>query len=179
MKLLRKLKQLFYRFSNSEIEMNLQEKITANFTLGELLYSGTAVRLGLKNIPNDVQLAHLKESAHGLFQKVRDVLNQPIQINSGFRCDAVNKAVGGSKTSAHCNGYAIDFVCPKFGTPFEIAVFLARELPKKGFKFDQIILEFDSWVHIGFKNTEGMQRGQVLTAKKVGGKTVYFSGVVK
>lgn len=159
--------------------MNLNEQVTQNFKLSELLYSGTAVRLGLKNIPNDEQLNHLRAAATGLFQKVRDVLNEPIQINSGFRSFEVNKAVGGSQTSAHCNGYAIDFVCPKFGTPRTIAEHLASELPKLGIQFDQIILEFDSWVHIGFKNQSGQQRGQVLTAKKIAQKTVYFNGVVK
>lgn len=153
-------------------------QVTENFTLSELLHSNTAVRLGIKNEPTTDHKANLITACHELFQPVRDALGEAVLISSGYRSERVNKAVGGSLTSAHCVGYAIDFISPKFGTPKEIAKFLAKELPKRGIKFDQIILEFDSWVHIGFKTRTGAQRGQVLTAKKVAGKTKYYTGVV-
>ncbi|MNG43640.1 Peptidase M15 [compost metagenome] len=153
-------------------------QVTKNFTLAELLHSNTAVRLGIKNQPSLDHQANIITACHQLFQPVRNLLNQSVLISSGYRSDAVNHAVGGSKTSAHSVGYAIDFISPNFGSPREIATFLAKELPKHEIKFDQIILEFDSWVHIGFKTREGKQRGEVLTAKKVKGKTQYFNGVV-
>lgn len=153
-------------------------QVTKNFHLSELLHSNTAVRLGLKNIPSQDHQANLITACHALFQPMREALGQSVLISSGYRSPAVNKAVGGSATSAHSVGYAIDFISPKFGTPREIATFLAKELPARGIKFDQIILEFDSWVHIGFKTRDGRQRNEVLTAKKVAGVTRYFQGVV-
>lgn len=153
-------------------------QVTKNFHLSELVHSNTAVRLGIKNIPSQDHQANLITACHALFQPMRDALGQSVLISSGYRSPAVNKAVGGSTTSAHSVGYAIDFISPKFGTPREIATFLAKELPIRGIKFDQIILEFDSWVHIGFKTRDGRQRNEVLTAKKVAGVTRFFKGIV-
>lgn len=152
-------------------------QVTKNFTLAELLHSNTAVRKGIKNIPTTDHQANLITACHALFQPMRDALGKSVLISSGYRSLAVNKAVGGSDKSAHCVGYAIDFISPTFGTPKEIASFLAEELPKRGIKFDQIILEFDEWVHIGFKSQKGAQRGQVLTAKKYKGATQYLEGI--
>ncbi|RSN77913.1 D-Ala-D-Ala carboxypeptidase family metallohydrolase [Acinetobacter haemolyticus] len=153
-------------------------QVTKNFTLAELLHSNTAVRKGIKNVPTTDHQANLITACHELFQPIRDALGKSVLISSGYRSIAVNNAVGGSKSSAHCVGFAIDFISPSFGTPADVAKFLATELPKRGIKFDQIILEFDSWVHIGYKNQAGEQRGQVLTAKKVRGVTRFFNGVV-
>lgn len=153
-------------------------QVTENFHLSELLHSHTAVRQGIPNEPTSDHKLNLITACTQLFQPMREALGKAVLINSGYRSEAVNKAVGGSKTSAHCVGYAIDFISPKFGTPREIATFLAKELPKRGIKFDQIILEFDSWVHIGFKTRDGRQRGEVLTAKKVKGVTQYYKGIV-
>ncbi len=158
-------------------KLGLLMQVTKNFTLAELLHSNTAVRKGIENIPSTDHQANLITACHELFQPTRDVLNKPILISSGYRSIAVNKAVGGSKTSAHCIGYAIDFISPSFGSPAAVAKFLAKELTKRGIKFDQIILEFDEWVHIGYKNQKGEQRGQILTAKKVNGVTEYSQGI--
>ncbi len=78
--------------------------------------------------------------------------------------------MGGSKTSAHRTGHAVDFICPSFGTPAQVAAFLAKNLKD----FDQIIEEFDQWVHIGFGPGK---RKQLLTARKVGGRTKYSPGI--
>ena len=152
-------------------------KLTENFYLSELLVSNTATRLGINNTPTGEIIEHLCESAENLWQPVRDLLGKPMLISSGYRSPAVNARVGGSRTSAHCYGYAIDFTCPSFGTPAEIARFLAKELPKHGIKYDQVIMEFGRWVHLGYKSRMGAQRGQNLTAKIVAGKTVYVVGV--
>jgi hypothetical protein len=152
-------------------------QVTKNFTLAELLHSNTAVRKGIKNIPTTDHQANLITACHALFQPMRDALDKSVLISSGYRSIAVNNAVGGSKSSAHCVGYAIDFISPTFGTPKEIAQFLAKELVKREIKFDQIILEFNEWVHIGYKSQKGEQRGQVLTAKKVKGVTEYSQGI--
>ena len=74
------------------------------------------------------------------------------------------------RTSAHRTGHAVDFVCPEFGTPAQVAAHLAKHLPK----FDQLIEEFGGWVHIGFGPGQRMQK---LTARKVNGRTVYTQGI--
>lgn len=76
-------------------------------------------------------------------------------------------------------GYAADLIAPKFGTPYELALFLSKELPRRGIKFDQIISEFGDWVHVGLCTQAGEQRGELLTAKKVNDKTVYKKGILK
>lgn len=156
-------------------------QITANFKMSELTHSNTAVAKKLSNKPNAAHEKNLIESAINLFQPVRDILGQPMIINSGYRSPVVNKAVGGSATSAHSIGYAIDFVCPKFGDSVAIAKLLVEKLYTQKIAFDQLILEFPgtpgSWIHIGYKNGSGEQRRQILTAKKVDGKTKYHSGL--
>ena len=93
---------------------------------------------------------------------VRNVLNgQPIMISSGYRSPEVNAAVNGSKNSQHMQGKAVDFTCPNFGSPNTII----RAIKNSGIKFDQLILEFDSWVHISFSDPS---RKQVLIADRNG-----------
>lgn len=153
-------------------------QITKNFHLSEFLISQTATRHGINNTPTAQHEANLIESCEKLWQPTRDLLGVPMLISSGYRSPALNRAVGGSQTSAHPFGRAIDFTAPSFGTPREIVTFLVKQFADKGIKFDQIILEFDRWVHLGYKSPTGQQREQVLTAKKVNGKTKYFVGIV-
>ncbi|VXB85511.1 Peptidase M15 [Enhydrobacter sp. 8BJ] len=160
---------------------NQDFKVTPDFWYSELIHSNTAMRLNLPNTPTEQHKQNLIEACTNLWQPMRKLLDKPVHINSGYRSLAVNNAVGGSKTSAHSAGFAIDFTAPSFGNPRQIVKFLADALPKNGIKFDQLILEFpdssSAWVHIGYKNRTGNQRGQILTAKKVGGKTQYVAGV--
>lgn len=159
-----------------------KDQITDNFHFSELTHSNTAVRKNIRNTPSDKHRANLIEATKKLFQPMREILGKPVLISSGYRSEAVNRAVGGSRTSAHSFGFAIDFTSPSFGTPRQIAELLSKELPKRGIEFDQLILEFpespSGWIHLGFKSRDGRQRGQILTAKKVRGKTQYFSGLV-
>lgn len=156
-------------------------QITKNFTLAELTRSNKAEQLRIHNNPNEVALANLTIATRSLWQPVRDILGVPMIISSGYRSPVLNNAVGGSATSAHCYGLAIDFRAPKFGNTRKIARHLVTELRKRGIKFDQLILEFpdspNSWIHLGHKHPNGRQRGQVLTAVKRGGRTVYLSGL--
>ena len=154
-------------------------QLSKNFYLSELLISNTATRLGIENTPTEQHLKNLKEATTNLWQPTRDLIGHPMSVSSGYRNPRVNSAVGGEKASAHPEGFAIDFISPGFGTPKEIALFLVKEYRTKGIKFDQIIFEFGRWIHLGYKHPKThAQRGQVLTAKKVNGKTVYINGIV-
>lgn len=156
-------------------------QLTKNFTLDELTRSATASRLGLNNTPDERATINLRQSARGLWQPVRDILGVPMRVSSGYRSPTLNRAIGGSTTSAHCYGLAIDFTAPAFGDTRKVARYLVAELKERGIKFDQLILEFpdspNSWIHLGYKHPNGQQRGQVLTAVKRGGRTVYLSGL--
>ena len=145
-------------------------KLSPHFTLEELTLSQTATRMGIDNIPDDEQLANLRQLAQ-LLEQVRSAIGTPIYISSGFRCRVLNSMVRGSSTSAHMDGRAADITAPGFGTPHNLAERIAiTELP-----FDQVILEFDKWVHISISDNP---RQMVLTATRSDtGKTHYRTGL--
>ena len=156
-------------------------KITPHFTLTELTHSATGVRKGLKNIPTAAELENIKHTAEQL-EKIRTFVGAPIVVTSCFRSEAVNKAVGGSATSAHRFGLAADISAPKFGNSVALARKLLAMRDAGQLAFDQLILEYpgqpSSWVHIGFVRN-GKQRNQVLTAKRLNnGKTQYNKGLL-
>jgi zinc D-Ala-D-Ala carboxypeptidase len=140
-------------------------KLSPHFNLAELTQSQTAARKGIDNTPNSVIINNLTIVAANM-ETVRTLLNNlPISISSGYRSPALNKAVGGSKTSAHVEGWACDFICPAFGTPAKIVDLLKSS----DLKFDQIIEE-GTWVHISFAPT---MRKQVMKASFKNGKPSY------
>lgn len=145
-------------------------KLSPNFHLSEMTISAAAARAGVSNVPPAPTLAIMRQTAARMEEVRRLLGNKPIIITSCYRSPAVNKLVGGSASSAHMTGHAVDFTCPKFGTPAQVAAHLARHL--RG--YDQIIEEFGQWVHIGFGPG---QRAQKLTARKVAGRTVYTVGI--
>lgn len=145
------------------------EKLSANFHLSELLASQEAARRGITNVPGIADLANIRTFLGPGMQSVRDLLKVPISISSGFRCAALNRAVGGSPTSQHMVGLAADFIAPDFGSPLQIA----RAIVASKLSFDQLIME-GTWCHISFTATP---RRQVLTAKFVNGKPQYSPGL--
>lgn len=136
--------------------MNLSE----HFTLDEATYSETAIRLGIPNLPSELQLANMKHAAACL-EPLREVTG-PLRINSWLRLPEVNVAVGGSKVSSHMDGFAIDISSTKM-TPIE----LCRKVEELNIKFDQMIHEFGRWMHISFAPE---MRQQKLTIFKPEGK---------
>ena len=120
--------------------------LSPNFTLEELTYSETAQRKGLDNTPSEEIKANLVRLARFL-EEVRRVLGRPILINSAYRSIAVNESVGSKATSQHCLGCAADIRVPGL-TPNDII----KLLLKTNIEYDQIIREFDSWVHISIPN---------------------------
>jgi hypothetical protein len=138
-------------------------KLTPNFSLEELTQSETAERRGLDNTPNEAIKANLVRLARFL-EEVRRVLGRPIMVNSAYRSPEVNKAIGSKPTSQHCLGCAADIRVPGL-TPDNIV----KELIKTNLEYDQLIREFDSWVHISIPNKfADKPRRQVLIIDKTG-----------
>ena len=135
-----------------------------NFSMDELTHSDTAARHGIDNTPNDNQKENLYKLAMEM-EDVRELLNnKPIYVSSGYRSLALNELLGSKKTSSHIKGLAVDFTCRQFGTPNEIVFALINsDIP-----YDQVILEFDRWVHLSFCEDEKTPRRQALIINKQG-----------
>ena len=128
--------------------MNLSE----HFTLEEMTSSQTAVRSGIDNSAPPEIVERLKVLCEGL-EKVRHALgDRPITISSGYRCPALNRAVGGAVASAHMQGYAADIECPAFGDPYAVC----QAIKASGIRFNQMIHEYGGWCHIDFSPSLAM-----------------------
>ena len=143
-------------------------KLSDHFTLAEATLSQTATRIGIDNTPDEGTIHNMRLASAGM-EQVRYFLGHSINVNSWFRCLRLNRAIGSKDSSAHVQGWAIDFTCPAFGTPLEIC----KEIIASGIEFDQLIYE-GTWVHISFHPA---MRGQVLTAEFNNGITRYKKGL--
>jgi hypothetical protein len=153
--------------------------LSKNLTLKEVTKSEIAIRKGIKNEPNNKQLENLKVLATEIFQKIRDYFGVPIKVTSGFRSEALNKAVKGSKTSDHMKGCAIDIDMD--GTP-DITNAEVFNFIKDNLIFRQLIWEFGDndnpdWVHVSY--VKGDNKKQILRAVKKSGKTAYIPYINK
>ena len=148
--------------------------LSPHFTLWEMCKSSTAKRLGLANTPGDAEIAALVALCENALEPIRAQIKKPIRINSGYRSPELNRAIGGSKTSQHCKGEAADLEIWGVSN-----LDLARFIRGSSIPFDQLILEHhdpeagpnSGWVHLSHRATDN--RGQVLTASRVNGRTVY------
>lgn len=135
------------------------DRLSRNFKLSEFTASDTAKRFGLDNSAPPEILAHLFITAAGM-ERVREALGgKPIIVTSGYRSPEVNAKVGSKPGSAHCQGWAVDFKCPSVGKPADIVRILKHAADGDGLEFDQLINEYDAWVHISF---DPRARGQVF-----------------
>lgn len=116
------------------------------FTRKEFLRSKKAVEFGIENEFPEQHEAALKITMAGC-ERIRAFLGERMIISSGFRCPELNRLVGGSENSQHTVAEAVDFTCPDFGTPEEIAKALKPALVILG--IDNLVLE-GSWVHMSF-----------------------------
>lgn len=150
-------------------------KLSENLLLSEVTKSQTASRRGIANTPHGEHLDNLIHLAETIFQPLRTHFAKPIFISSGYRSPELNKAIGGSVTSQHCKGEAIDIDNDATDDPSNKEIF---DWIKQNLEFDQLINEFPdkdgnpAWVHVSVKKN-GQNRKQVLKAEKVKGKTVY------
>lgn len=118
-------------------------KISKNFTLEELTKSQTAEALKIDNTPAAEQIVNLCALVHHVLQPLRDHYGQPVKISSGYRCQALNKAVGGVSNSQHMRGQAADIKITGVA-PTQIADYIANHLP-----YDQVIL-YPTFVHVSY-----------------------------
>jgi len=148
--------------------------LSKNLTLAEMLRSESAKRAGIKNTPTDDHINNLEHLAEKVFQPIRDHFGIPIHISSGYRSKELNKAIGGSQTSQHSKGHAIDIDMDN--TPITNAQIF--HWIKSNLEFDQLIWEFGTtknpdWVHVSYAKSGN--RKQVLIARKIAGKTTYLN----
>ena len=148
--------------------------LSDHFTLLELTKSQTASRLGIDNTPDDFVIGNLASLCDEILEPIRNAFGVPFSPSSGYRCEELNRLIGGSPNSAHCLGLAVDIELPlaRVSNP-DLARWVQNNLV-----FDQLILECwtgepgSGWVHIA--DSIGDPRGQVLTYRR--GRT-YIEGL--
>lgn len=157
-------------------------QLSENFHLSEFTKSQAASRLGIDNTPGPREIRNLIVLCEKVLEPTRSHYGRPLIASSGYRSPRVNKAIGGSSTSQHVLGEAVDFEIPGVANP-DVARWMARSL-----NYDQLILEFytpgdlnSGWVHVSYR--VGRLRNQELTAARVRGplgrmKTVYSPGII-
>jgi hypothetical protein len=146
-------------------------KLSEHLDLVEVTRSTEAKRKGINNEPTAEHLENFKKLAENIFEPIRKHFGVPIHISSGYRSSALNKAIGGAKTSQHLLGQAIDIDMD--GSSSGVTNKMVFDYIINNLDFDQVINEFNySWVHVSY-NPKHKQRKQILRATKVGTKTTY------
>jgi len=151
----------------------MSDRISEHVSLKEGIKSRTATRLNIDNVPRDLDLINMKIIAEKVFEPLRDFVGGPISINSFYRSPKLNSAIGGSTSSQHCIGCAID-IDDTYGYKTNAEMF---EYIKCNLDYDQMIWEFGDdnnpdWVHISYI-TEDTNRRRCLKAYKENNKTKY------
>lgn len=149
------------------------ERISEHISYQEGTRSVTALRLGIDNTPDTYQFTNMQVVAENIFEPLRKWVRGPIKINSFLRVPDLNKAIGGSESSQHCQGRAID-IDDSYGHKTNAEMF---EYIKKHLDFDQMIWEFGDddnpdWVHVSYVSPD-RNRGRCLRAERIDGKTQY------
>ncbi len=135
--------------------------LSKNFTLEEFVVSREAISRKIDNTPSEEIIKNLQLLATKL-EEVRTLLGYPIHITSGYRCPDLNFVVRGSRNSQHMEGLAADFVCPQFGTPYDVCVKIAGS----DLMFDQLIYEYGNWTHLGVGLANRKDLLTIFDAKK-------------
>lgn len=141
------------------------ERITNNFTMEELTASATAKRLKIDNTPTKEVRDSLTKLTTTILQPIRDEWGKPIIITSGYRCPALNKAVGGAKASQHMYGQAADIKVGGRKENKELFDLILKMKDEGKIKFGQLIDEYNyQWLHISLPRV-GKVNNQVLHVK--------------
>ena len=143
-------------------------KLSENFSLNELCKSDTAIRLDINNVADDEDVINCLENvATNILQPLRDHYGIAYAPNSGFRSQDLNKAIGSSNKSQHCQGQAVDIEIPTIDNS-DLALYIENNLD-----YDQLILEFykqgdpkSGWVHVSFKSEGNRKQSLTYDGKK-------------
>ncbi len=149
-------------------------KISDHITYTEAIHSNTAKRRGIDNTPSEAQVEAMKLLAEKIFEPLREWVGGPIKVNSFFRSEALNEAIGGASSSQHCKGQAID-IDDVYGRRSNAEMFnYIREI----LDFDQLIWEFGTdmnpnWVHVSYVSKEDNRNRCLKAYKDDMGRTKY------
>lgn len=135
------------------------------FTIAELCASDTAKKYNIDNTPDPIITSHLQQLINFL-NPLREAWGSAIKVSSGYRCDKLNRFVGGSKTSSHLIGYGVDLI-PANGRMDDFKKFIVDYMKMR--MFDQCIIEKSGkteWIHIGLYNNKGQQRRMIFNIVK-------------
>ena len=149
-------------------------KLSKHLDLSEVIRSDSAKRNGISNMPTGEHIANFMLLAEKIFEPIREHFGVPIHISSGYRSKELNAKIGGSATSQHCKGQAVDIDMDGSTngvTNADVFNYIKDNLP-----FDQLIWEFGNedncdWVHVSYVEKP---RKQILKAFKMNGATKYF-----
>tara|TARA_R110000803_G_scaffold51266_3_gene106056 strand:- start:1013 stop:1474 length:462 start_codon:yes stop_codon:yes gene_type:complete len=149
------------------------DKISKHVSYKEATRSATAARMDLNNAPDEAQLKRMGVLSEKIFEPLREHVGGPIRVNSFFRSPELNKSVGGSSTSQHCKGQAMD-LDDSYGHATNAEMY---EFIKENLDFDQMIWEFGDdnnpdWVHVSYVSSKD-NRNRCLAAYKEHGRTRY------
>lgn len=149
------------------------EGISTHISYKEGTRSNTASRLGIDNTPSDYEFTNMTNIAINIFEPLRMWVGGPIRINSFYRCEDLNRAIGGSSRSQHCQGRAMD-LDDVHGHKTNAEMF---KYIKENLNFDQLIWEFGDdenpdWIHVSYVSDD-QNRKRILKAYKYNGKTKY------
>lgn len=142
--------------------------LSKHFQISEFTLSDTAKKRNIDNTPTPDEVGNLLRLCDRILEPLRAKLDKPIRITSGYRCPELNKAVGGVPNSAHIQGLAADIQVKGVSVEELFNTIARSELP-----YDQVIQEFDRWVHVAIADYEKTPRRQALRATRQNGKTVY------
>ena len=124
-----------------------------NFKMSELIFSETAIKNNINNMPDINSLDNMLDLITYCLQPIRDKIKKPMIITSGYRCPQVNKLVGGVSNSQHTKGQAVDFIVHGMGIKSVIDF-----IKYSGIEFDQLINEYGNWVHISYNKGHNRQK---------------------
>ena len=149
------------------------ERISEHISYKEGIKSNTATRLGIKNTPDDYQITNMVNIGVNVFEPLRKYVGGPIRISSFYRCEKLNRAIGGSSRSQHCEGRAID-LDDTLGHKTNAEMY---KYIKDNLSFDQLIWEFGDdtnpdWIHVSYVHPDE-NRKRCLRAERTNGKTTY------
>lgn len=130
-------------------QMDLNMQLTEHFTLKEMVQSGTAVKLGIENMPTEADVERLKALCVMVLEPLRRKFGV-MRVTSGYRCQALNKAVGGVKNSQHTKGEAADVHCSSVEQALRMAYYVRDRLTFDQLLVERVMLDGCCWIHVSY-----------------------------